>query len=276
MRLLARRFGQDRTAAAAAIVLLLICAVALLGPLIVQTDPAQQVLSLRRAPPSAENPFGRDQLGRDVLVRVIHGARYTMLAGGGATAVISIAGLLAGVVAGYKGGWVDQLIMRVADVMLAFPFFVAAIVIVAVLGPDLVNAVIAVAIAKIPSYARVVRSVVLQVRAMAYTEAARALGCTDARIMWRHILPNVILPAIVLSTTEMASVVLFLAGLSFVGLGVQPPASEWGLMLSEGRGYITQAPHILLFPGLALATLVLAINLAGDGLRYAVDPRSRR
>ena len=269
-------YARDRTAVVAAIVLLLLVIGAVVGPLVITADPAQQLLSLRRSPPDREHLLGLDHLGRDILARLVHGARYTLLASGGATILISVAGLFIGVVAGYYGRWVDQILMRIVDVALAFPYFLAAIVIVAVLGPDLKNAILAVAFAKIPVYTRVVRSVVLQAREMPYTEAARSLGCGDARIMLRHIVPNVILPAIVLSTTEMASVVLALAGLSFLGLGAQPPVSEWGLMLSEAKGYVSQAPHMLLAPGIALAVLVLSINLAGDGLRFAVDPRSRR
>lgn len=271
-----RRFAQDRTAVFAAIILALLVAGALVGPLLLTTDPAQQLLSQRRSPPDRDHLLGLDHLGRDILARLVHGARYTLLASGGATILISLMGLTIGVVAGYYGRWVDQLLMRIADLVLAFPYFLAAIVIVAVLGPNLTNAILAVAFAKIPVYTRIVRSLVLQAREMPYTEAARSLGCSDGRIMLRHIVPNVILPAIVLSTTEMASVVLALAGLSFLGLGAQPPASEWGLMLSEAKGYLSQAPHMLLAPGIALAVLVLSINLAGDGLRFAVDPRSRR
>ena len=269
------RFAQDRTAVVALVVLGGLAMLAVFGPFLVG-DPSHQELALRRSVPSSEHLLGRDHLGRDILARLAYGARYTLLASVGATLLISVAGLVAGVLSGYYGGWLDQLLMRIADVVLAFPYFLAAIVIVAVLGPDLENAIIAVALAKVPAYARIVRSVVLQAREMPYTEAARCLGCRDTRIMTRHIVPNVILPAVVVSTTEMASVVLSLAGLSFIGLGAQPPASEWGLMLSEAKGYLSSAPHMLMFPGIALAVLVLSINLAGDGLRYAIDPRSRR
>ena len=263
-------------AVGAVVVLLALFVFATIGPLFDPTDPAQQSLSLRRAPPGVDALFGRDYLGRDILARVMHGGRYTMVAAVGATVLITAAGLLVGLLSGYYRGWIDQILMRVADVVLAFPFLISAIVIVAVLGPDLFNAILAVAIAKIPAYARVLRSLVLQARETVYTEAARSLGCTDTRIIVRHIFPNVVLPAIVLSTTEMANIVLAIAGLSFIGLGAQPPASEWGLMLSEAKGYLSQAPHMLLFPGAALAALILSINLAGDGLRYAVDPRARR
>lgn len=271
-----RRFLEDRVALASLVLLTIFCLIAVVGPLLMQTDPAQQTLSLRRAPPSAEHPFGLDHLGRDVLSRLVHGARYTIVASFGATVLVTLVGLFAGIGAGYRGGWVDQLVMRAADVLLAFPVFLAAIVIVAVLGPDLRNAIIAVAIARVPAYARIIRGAALQAREMAYAEAARAVGCRDARIMARHILPNVILPAVVLSTVEMAGVVLSLSGLSFLGLGAQPPASEWGLMMSEAKGYLTQAPHLMLFPGSALALLVIAINLVGDGLRVAIDPRAGR
>lgn len=268
-----RRFLRDRAAVVALVVLVALLVMAIVGPLVVTTDPATQSLILRRQLPSADHPFGLDHLGRDVFARVVFGARYTMLGAFAATILVSVIGVAVGLASGYYRGWVDQILMRLVDIALAFPFFLTAIVIVAILGANLANAVVAIALARAPSFIRVVRGSVLQSMGFMYVDAARAVGCSNGRIMTRHILPNILLQIIVLATVEMAGIILSLSGLSFLGLGAQPPASEWGLMLNDAKGYLAQAPHIMAFPGVFLAALVLSVNLLGDGLRYAADPR---
>lgn len=268
-------FTRDKAAVLALAVLVLIVVMALGAPYLTSVGPAEQQLRLRRAPPSLDNLLGRDHLGRDMWSRIAYGARYTLTGGFAATLLGGVGGLLLGLFSGFYKGWVDLAIMRFVDAVLAFPFFLLSILIIAILGPGLGNAIFAVGVANSPKYARVVRGSVLQVSERDYIQAARAVGSPDGRIMWRHILPNIMAPLIVLSTVEMAGTVLSIAGLNFLGLGAQPPLPEWGLMLAEGRGHFSQAPHIVLFPGLFITLLVLAFNLVGDGLRYATDPSLR-
>jgi peptide/nickel transport system permease protein len=269
------QFRKDKAAVIGLVILILLIIIAILGPILIKTDPDRGDLQNRRAPPSIQHPLGLDQLGRDMLTRIVYGARYTLLAGFTATAFGALLGFLAGLISGFYGGQFDEFIMRSADLMLAFPFFLMAIVIISILGPGLTNAIIAVGIAKIPVFARFARGSALQVKEMEYMEAAQAIGCSNLRIMFKHLFPNIVMPAFVLATVEMARTVLTVSGLSFLGLGMQPPTPEWGLMLSEGRGYMTEAPHIIFFPGLSLFILVMAINLVGDGIQYATDPRTR-
>lgn len=268
-------FTRDKAAVLALAVLVLIVVMALGAPYLTSVGPAEQQLRLRRAPPSLDNLLGRDHLGRDMWSRIAYGARYTLTGGFAATLLGGAGGLLLGLFSGFYKGWVDLAIMRFVDAVLAFPFFLLSILIIAILGPGLGNAIFAVGVANSPKYARVVRGSVLQVSERDYIQAARAVGSPDGRIMWKHILPNIMAPLIVLSTVEMAGTVLSIAGLNFLGLGAQPPLPEWGLMLAEGRGHFSQAPHIVLFPGLFITLLVLAFNLVGDGLRYATDPSLR-
>lgn len=270
------RFRKDRAAVLSLIVLVVLIAIAVLGPIAVHTDPTQQQLALRLGPPSLENPFGLDNLGRDILARIVNGGRVTLLSGLAATSLVTAAGVFFGFLAGYYGGWLDQLVMRVVDLMLAFPFFITAIVVVAVLGASLENAILAVTLAETPMFARVVRGSVLQATHMLYVEGARAIGATDRRIVVRHILPNILMPVIVLATADAAGIILALSGLSFLGLGVQPPTPEWGLMMSDAKGYLGSAPQMMFIPGIFLALLILSINLLGDGLRDAADPRMKR
>lgn len=247
--------------------------VALIGPFIAPYDPDAQNLERRREGPTAEHPFGRDPYGRDILSRILHGARLTVAAGVLCVMIGGLVGSLLGLIAGYYGGVVDNVIMRIMDVLLAFPYFLLAILIVAVLGTNLANAIVAVAITTIPNYARVVRGSTMVLKRSEFIEASRALGASNLWIIINHVLPNVAAPVIVLSTLGVASAVISTAALSFLGLGAQPPQAEWGLMLSEGRSYITSAPHIVLFPGLCILVFVLGLNLLGDGLRDALDPR---
>jgi peptide/nickel transport system permease protein len=254
-------------------ILLVVAVGALLAPVVAPSDPLKlgsDVLT----PPSRAHLFGTDDLGRDVFSRVLYGARITPLAGV-VPVLISVAlGVPLGLVAGFGRGVVDNVIMRLIDVLLAFPGIVLAIAIVAILGPGLRNAMIAVGIAGVPIFARVVRGMVLVEREKDYVAAARLYGAGPLRLMFREVLPNVAAAVLVLATVGVATAILATAGLSFVGLGAQPPQPEWGAMLSQGRTYITDQWWIAAFPGAAIAATVLAINLLGDGLRDVVDPRS--
>lgn len=258
------------------IVLGVILTVAAAGPLARHLDPAAQVLSGRAAPPGGEAILGRDALGRDMLSRVVIGARFTLGGGVVATALGLCLGTPPGLLAGYYRGWLDAAIMRLTDLLLAFPYFLLAILVVAVLGSGLWTAAAAVGLTKMPQYIRVVRGAVLAVRQHEYVDAARAAGASHVRTMHRHVLLNVTAPIIVLATVGLGGDLLAIAGLSFLGLGAQPPVPEWGLMVSEGRNYLFDAPHVMVIPGLCLMSLVLALNLFGDGLRDALDPRLSR
>lgn len=270
-----RYYRKDAAAVFGLGILLLILFMTVFGPYIVHKDPNQQILRLVRAPISFENIFGRDQLGRDILARIVFGARYTLISGFAATTVGFVIGVFVGLLSGYYGGYVDELIMRLVDLMLSFPFFLLAILIIAILGSGLQNAVIAVGIANIPAFARFARGTTLQIREMLYIDATRVLGGNGLHIIFRHIFPNILVPTLVLATVETANTILAISGLSFLGLGAQPPEPEWGLMLSESKGYLAQAPHIMIFPGIFIALLVLSINLVSDGVQYALDPRRR-
>ncbi len=270
------RLRRDRAAAVGLAVVVLVVVMAAVGPFVSSLNPTAQVLAQRAAPPGAAGWFGRDALGRDMLARVVDGARFTLGGAAAATAIGLCVGAPFGMLAGYYGGWSDGLVMRVTDLLLAFPYFLLAILIVAVVGSGLWTAAAAVGITKMPQYVRVVRGSVLQVRRQEYVEAAHAMGASDLRAMRRHVLANVMAPIIVLATVGLGGDVLAIAGLSFLGLGAQPPVPEWGLMVSDGRDYLFDAPHIMVIPGVFLMTLVLALNLFGDGLRDALDPRLSR
>jgi peptide/nickel transport system permease protein len=226
------------------------------------------------APPGAGgHVLGTDAVGRDILARLIYGTRISLQVGIVAVGIAATLGTTIGLVAGYRGGVVDNLLMRVVDVFLAFPVIVLAIAIIAALGPSLVNVMIALGLVAWTTYARVVRGQVLVLRELDFVQAARAAGTGDARILIRHILPNAMAPIIVLATVGMAAAIIAEAALSFLGLGVQPPTPSWGTMLNEGRGFLRTAPHISTFPGLAIMLTVLGFNFLGDGLRDALDPR---
>ena len=246
------------------------------APLLAPADPMAQALYNRLSPPTLEHPFGTDDFGRDILSRVIYGARISLRVGIVAVLIALVLGTGIGLVAGYWGGWIDQVLMRVMDLLLAFPSILLAIGIVAILGPGLENAMLAVGIVAVPQYARLVRASVLTVRETDYVLAARAMGASDARILAFAILPNCLAPLIVQATLGLATAILDAAGLSFLGLGAQPPTPEWGAMLSQGRELIVRAPWVLAFPGGAIFLTVLAFNLVGDGLRDALDPKAIR
>jgi peptide/nickel transport system permease protein len=248
--------------------------VALLASAVAPHDPLATVAGARQ-PPSPDHWFGTDRLGRDVLSRVIFGGRVSLLLGFISVAIGSVIGTLLGLVSGYYKGLVDTVTMRAVDAMLALPGILLALVVIAALGPSITNAMIAVGVSTIPRYARLVRGTVLSVREAAYIDAARLLGVRDYKIMLRHVLPNAAVPLLVLSTMEFGSAISVGAGLSFLGLGAQPPTPEWGLMAAGGREVLGRAWWISTFPGLAIFTVVMATNLLGDSLQKILDPRLR-
>jgi peptide/nickel transport system permease protein len=269
------RLARNRTAAAGGIVLVLIIASAIFAPLITQYHPNDQRFEDYLLAPSGSHWFGTDEQGRDMFSRVIYGGRISLRIGIIAVAIAAAAGMALGLVAGYFGGWAETIIMRSMDVMLAFPEILLALSIVAILGPALTTVMLAVGIASIPHYTRVVRATVLSIRRLEYVEAARVLGCSVPRILVRHILPNTIAPVLVMATTGVAAAIITGAALSFLGLGVQPPTAEWGSMLSGGRDYMRHAAWLTTYPGLAIVITVVSINLLGDGLRDAHDTKRR-
>lgn len=270
-----RRLFRNKLAILGMVLLGIFVFCALFAPWIAPYDPTAQDITRRREPPSREHPFGLDEVGRDLLSRVIYGARVSLYVGVASVSLAIIAGTLIGAISGYAGGWVDNVVMRIMDIMLAFPSLLLAIAIVAILGPGLLNMLYAIAFVSIPVYARLVRASVLAARETDYVLAARAIGCSSARILFRHIMPNCLTPIIVQGTLGIATAILDAAGLSFLGLGAQPPTPEWGAMLGQGRGSVFTAPHVVIFPGLAIMLTVLGFNLLGDGLRDALDPRLR-
>ncbi len=245
------------------------------APVLAPTDPLAMQPSQQFMPPGQDHPAGTDLFGRDIAARLLFGGRLSLGIGAIAVLIAALPGTVLGLIAGYYGRWADRLIGWLADVMLSFPSILLALTIVAALGPGIPNVVVAVGIAGIPNYTRLVRGQVLTVRRQAYVRAAATVGCTDLRILWRHILPNVFGSIIVLATLDVGWAILNASALSFLGLGVQPPTPEWGMMLNEGRGYLRDAPWVTVAPGLAIALTVLAVNLLGDALRDALDPRWR-
>ncbi len=269
-----RRFMRNAGAVAGAVTLVAWIVVALLGPTAVPYDPLEP-MGMARQPPSGEFWFGTDMLGRDVFSRVLVGSQISLQLGLISVVLGGLPGVTLGLVAGYFGGHVDTLISRVVDAMLAFPSILLALVVIAALGPNLRNVMIAVGVGTIPLYARLVRGSVLSVKRLPYVEAARVLGNPTGRIMIRHVLVNCYAPIVVLSTLQVGNAILVGSGLSFLGLGAQPPTPEWGLMSAEGRDVLRRAWWISTFPGLAILSVVVACNLVGDGLRSALDPRMR-
>lgn len=246
---------------------------ALLAPLLFSGNPSALDLMNSLEPPSIQDPLGTDELGRSILGRIIHGSRISLVIAVGVAFVGLICGIPLGLVSGYYGGKIDFIIQRVTDTMLAFPGFLLALSLVAVLGVGIKNTVISIGISMIPLYIRLVRGCVLSLREEVYVEAARAVGTRDIKILLRHILPNVMVPITVQTSLSMGMAILFAAGLGFLGIGVQPPTPEWGAMLGSARSYLFLAPHVATFPGIAIFLAVLSFNLLGDGLRDALDPR---
>jgi peptide/nickel transport system permease protein len=275
-----RTFFSNRLAVFGTAVMSIFILMAIFAPLIAPYDPLEQDLIDKFAPPSPAHLMGQDELGRDIFSRVIYGARISLTAGLAAVAIATGAGTIIGVVSGYFGRWPDSVLMRLMDVLLAFPSILLAIVIVSVLGPSLPNAMLAIGIVFIPQIARVVRSAVISVRERDYIEAERALGAGDAQIVFSGVLPNSMAPLIVQSTLTLATAILDVAALSFLGLGARAPTPEWGAMLTDafrsGYGVFVEGQHAIIFPGVAIALCVLSVNFIGDGLRDALDPRHRR
>lgn len=286
-RLTLRRLLRQRSAVVGLIILGILVFLAVAAPLVAPYGPTQNLIGVedvgRRDAPcihllgcSAEQPqhlMGTDGNFRDLFSRIIYGTRVSLRIGFITVGFAIIVGTLLGAISGYFGGWVGDVIMRILDVVLAFPFLLLAIAIVSVLGPGLTNAMLAIAVVTIPQYARVVRASVLSVREMDYVEASRALGASHASILFGRILPNALPPLIVQATLGIGTAILDTAALSFIGLGAQPPVPEWGAMLAEERNQVFSSPHLVFFPGLAIMITVLAFNLLGDGLRDALDPR---
>ena len=275
-------FRQNRGAVAGLIIFVLLVLTAVLAPFLAPHDPTTQYRDAFLLPPAwqdggrAEFPLGTDAVGRDMLSRLIFGAQYSLFIGIVVVAIALVGGVVIGLVAGFFRGWVDTVIMRVMDVILAFPSLLLALVLVAVLGPGLTNAMIAIAIVYQPHFARLTRAAVMGEMQREYVTAARVAGAGNLRLMFRTILPNCLGPLIVQATLSFSSAVLDSAALGFLGMGAQPPAPEWGTMLAEAREFISRAWWVATFPGLAILISVLAINLMGDGLRDALDPKMKR
>jgi len=246
------------------------------APIVAPYDPIGLISGAVMRPPSWEFLFGTDELGRDVLSRVIHGARISLQIGVITISIALVLGTMVGIAAGFYGGVIDGALMAVMEILLAFPQILLAMAILAMLGPSLKNAMIAVGLSAVPVYARTARGTTLSVRAMDYVEAARAVGAGDGRILVRHVLPNMISPVVVLGTAGVGIAILIAAGLSYLGLGAQPPTPEWGAMLSESRAYLRNAWWMATFPGLAITLVVVSLNLCGDWLRDLLDPRLRK
>ncbi len=269
------RLVKRRGAMVGLFVVLFFIAVAILAPLISPYDPVATNWGLVRKPPSAAHWFGTDEIGRDVLARVSWGARASLLAGVVSVCISLACGVPIGLVSGYVGGFLDGLLMRITDAMLACPFLILAIALAAFLGPNLTNAMIAIGISAMPAFIRLTRAQVLNAKVEDYVEAARAVGNPHLRIVLRHILPNIVAPIMVQATLAIAAAIIAEASLSFLGLGQQPPAPSWGSMLNTAKNFLSQAPWMAVWPGLAIFCVVLAFNLLGDGLRDALDPRHR-
>lgn len=268
-----RRFIRNKQAVVGLAMLLILIFAALFADVIAPYDPLEQNVRIRLEAPSSEHWFGTDELGRDILSRVIYGSRISLTVGLIAVSISSVAGCALGAIAGYYGGAIDNVIMRCVDVLMAIPSILLNISIVAALGSGLQNVMIAIGISSIPGYCRIMRASLLSLREQEFVEASRAAGATDFYIIMQHILPNSLAPLIVQATLRIGSAILSCASMSFIGLGVVPPTPEWGAMLSTGRDFLREAPHLTAFPGMAIMFAVFSMNLMGDGLRDALDPK---
>jgi peptide/nickel transport system permease protein len=271
-----RRCRRDHTVVAGVLIVGLIAAAAIAAPLVVPHDPTAVDARAILAPPSGEHWLGTDNLGRDIFSRLVYGARWSLGAAGAAAVAIVLVGITVGVISGYVGGLVDDVTMRIVDVLLAFPSLVLALAIVGTLGPSLQNVLIGMVSVWWVEYARVMRGLTLGVRGREYVTAAQCAGATAGHVMLRHILPNVVPSVLVLATLELGGLILAISGLSFLGLGAQPPTPEWGTMLNDGRPFFQRAPQLMIYPGLAITLVVVGCNLLGDGLRDVLDPRLKR
>lgn len=273
-----RRMRRNKLAMVGLVIVCLLILVALFANQIAdyETMVIKQNVAIRLQGPSAEHWCGTDEFGRDIFARLVHGARISLLVGVIAVTIALATGGTLGAIAGYFGGVIDNVIMRVMDIFLSIPILLLAIMIVTALGSSMMNLMIAIGLASMPTFARVVRASVLSVKDQEYVEAARAIGAKTGHIILRHIMPNCLSPIIVQATLRVATAILSTASLSFIGLGMQPPAPEWGAMLASGRSFIRDAPHIVIIPGLLIMVTILALNLLGDGLRDALDPKLKR
>jgi len=272
---MSRRWARNQLAFLALLVLAGVVLAACLAPFLPLADPdAVDTVQRLKPPLTPGHLLGTDEFGRDLLSRLVWGARVSLLAGAATAAAAMLIGVLLGVLSGYYSGWTETVIMRLTDILMAFPYILLAIAIVAGLGPGLRNAMIAIAIVGFPIYTRLVRGIVLSVRGREFVEAARALGSTDRLILARHIVPQLLSPVIVAFSLDVGAKILATAGLSFLGLGTQPPTADWGSMLATGRQFVILSPHVVLLPGFAIFVIVLALNLVGDALRDFLDPRT--
>ncbi|NME07044.1 ABC transporter permease [Psychrobacillus sp. BL-248-WT-3] len=271
-----RGFRKNKVALIGTFIVLFFIVVALIGPFLVPQGIDEQSISDKRLlPPSSQYWFGTDDFGRDIFSRIVHGARISLWVGFFSVIGSVIVGSILGIIAGYYGKWVDMIISRLFDILLAFPSILLAIAVVSVLGPSLQNALIAIAIINIPNFGRLIRSKVLSIKEEEYITSAKAIGMKDVRILFSHILPNSMAPVIVAGTLAIASAIIEAAALGFLGLGAQAPTPEWGKMLADARNHLRTAPWTMIFPGLAIMLTVLGFNLMGDGLRDALDPRMK-
>ena len=275
-KMFSKRLLKNKAAVIGGLIIIFIILVGIFGPYLLKTDPDAQNLLNKLQPPSKEHWFGTDNFGRDIFTRIIYGTSLTLKVGFLSVLIGGVIGVVLGIVSGYYGGIIDTVIMRVMDVLLAFPGILLALAIVSVLGGSITNVIIAVGIFSVPAFARIVRGSTLQVRKLEYIDAVRALGASDGRIIFKHILPNILSPIIVQATMRIATAILTASGLAFLGLGAPPPTAEWGAMLSDGRSYMHNASHMVLFPGIMIVIVVLAFNIFGDGLRDALDPKMKQ
>lgn len=269
------RFRTNQAAVAGLIFIVAVCLMAIFADVLIPYDPTFSFPGMRGGSPTWDHPLGYDHIGRDLLSRVIYGSRVALLVGLVATVVSVTIGVLVGAIAGFFGGWVDSILSRIVDTLMAFPLLALLIVLSAVLGPSLTTTIIVIGVTTWARFARVVRADVMSIKETDFVTAARATGVRDGRIIWRHIVPNVLGPVIVLASLGVGSVIILESALSFLGLGIQPPTPSWGGTLADGRALIRQYPHITTFPGLMIFITVLAFNLLGDGVRDALDPKSR-
>jgi glutathione transport system permease protein len=270
-----RRLRRNRAAMAGGVILAVLVALAVTAPLIAPYQPVEQDYDQILKGASLAHPFGTDNFGRDIFSRVLYGARIALTVGLLGISLGLIAGITVGLSAGHWGGWLDDLLMRLLDLLLAFPQLLLAIMVITVLGVGDRNVIVAIAIFSLPVFARVVRGQILSLKRLDFVLAARAIGARDVRILISHLLPNALASILVLASLRLGTAILTVATLSFLGLGIRPPAPEWGTMLTDGREFLQVAPHVAIFPGVAIVITVLAVNLLGDGLRDALDPRLR-
>lgn len=269
------RFKKNKRALVGFWMVVIFVGLAIFAQAIAPYDPIEQNMDVILQPPSAHHWFGTDEYGRDILSRILYGAQISLMIGIVGVLISVVIGVGLGTISGYFGGKTDMLVMRIMDIFMAFPSFLLALAIVSVLGPGMGNVMIAIGIFSVPTFARISRSAVLSVKDKEYIEASKSMGATHSRLIFKHIIPNSVAPIIVLSTMRIATAILTASGLSFLGMGAQPPTPEWGAMLSTGREYLRSAPHVSTIPGLAIMFMVLAFNMLGDGLRDALDPKMK-